>query len=117
MFFRCKVLSHLNKSSEMPAQNSLPWSMMRSMGIPKQQIQWLKMAEETVAASHVWQGHELDIFGEGVSDTQDNFFPFVKLSRGLNRSAQTLWFGLVGWGRLEMRSSMNGVWFLHIWQW
>ena len=66
MVFMWVVPSHLNRSSETLAQNSFPWSVMRSMGVPNLQIQWLKKVADTVAAFFVAQSHQLDILGEGV---------------------------------------------------
>ncbi len=45
------------------------------------------------------------------------FLPFAEVLRGLNRLAWTCWFGLVGWGRLEIRLGASGPCFLRIWLW
>ncbi len=88
-------------------QNFFPWLVT-----PKQQIQWLKMAANTVMAS---------LFGNATSWTylvnaslmqKMNIFPFLEVLRGPNRSVFGL--GSVGCGRLDTRSGTRVECFLRI---
>ncbi len=93
---RWLVPNLLNKSSLSFVQNSLPWSVMRSKGIPKRQNHLEKMVSATVLASLLGRGTNLTYFVRASVMHQINFLPQSIVFKGPKWSAWTRWFGSVG---------------------
>ena len=85
------------------AQNSVPWSVTRSRGVPKQQIHLSNMASATVIASLFGKATNLTYLVKASVTQRMNFLSLSEVLRGPKRSACNHWPGSVGRGNGDRR--------------